>query len=68
MGCTIEFEGITNAIKARDLLRQSRFKAVIQKNSKSTKKGCSYTVNTSADCDTAGKALEIGSIRANRYF
>ena len=68
MGCTIEFEGITNAIKARDLLRSNRFKAAIQKGSNHSKKGCSYTVKTSGNCDTAAKIIENAGIRISTVF
>ena len=40
MGCDIELENITNAIKTRDLLRKNKYGAKIEKSSGKTKKGC----------------------------
>ncbi len=57
MGCNIELEGITSAIKARDLLKNNNFKVRIEKNVTASKKGCSYSVVTSKDCDSAVRLL-----------
>lgn len=64
MGCDIELENITNAIKTRDLLRKNRYNAKIEKSSGKTKKGCAYVVKTDADCFmcrkiTAGSGIKV---------
>ena len=58
MGCNIELESITSAIKARDLLKRKNFKVQIEKTAKGTKKGCSYSVITNKDCNSALKILD----------
>lgn len=58
MGCNIELESITSAIKARDLLRRKNFKVQIEKSTNGTKKGCSYSVITDKDCNNALKILD----------
>lgn len=57
MGCNIELESITSAIKARDLLRRKNIRVKIEKTSNGTKKGCSHSVITDKDCESALKIL-----------
>ena len=57
MGCNIELESITSAIKARDLLKMKKMRVKIEKTSTASKKGCSYSVITENDCDSALKVL-----------
>ena len=64
MGCDIELENITNAIKTRDLLRKNRYNAKIEKSSGKTQKCCAYVVKTDADCFicrkmTAGSGIKV---------
>ena len=58
MGCNIELESITSAIKARDLLKRKNIKVQIEKTVNGTKKGCSYSVITNKDCNSALKILD----------
>ncbi len=60
MGCIIETQGVTGAIKARDLLRKNRFGALIEKKLVNNKKGCTYAVRITGDCEGAVDLL-------NRY-
>ena len=53
MGCNIELESITSAIKARDLLRQKNIRVKIEKSS----------VFTGSFSDTRDKNPECVSIR-----
>ncbi len=62
MGCDIELESVTSAIKARDLLRRKNIKVKIEKTANGTKKGCSYSVVTDKDCDSILKILN-GNIK-----
>ena len=64
MGCDIELENITNAIKTRDLLRKNRYNTKKKKSSGKTQKGCAYVVKTDADCFicrkmTAGSGIKV---------
>ncbi len=63
MGCNIELESITSAIKARDLLRKNKLKVRIEKSTGKQRKGCAYSVITDKDCNTALTVLEKSGIR-----
>ncbi len=52
MGCIIETQGVTNAIKSRDLLRKNNFSASIEKRL-GNKKGCTYGIKINGDCESA---------------
>ncbi len=62
MGCNIELESITSAMKARDLLRKYKFKVRIEKSTGKPKRGCAYSVITEKDCNQALVVLENSGI------
>lgn len=63
MGCNIELESITHAMKARDLLRKNKFKVRIEKSVGRQKKGCAYSVITDRSCQSAMDILKAAGIR-----
>ncbi len=63
MGCNIELESITNAMKARDVLRKNNIKSRIEKSMGKSQKGCSYSLITDRDCNTAVSVIEKSGIR-----
>ncbi len=63
MGCNIELESITNAIKARDLLKKNKFRVKIEKSVGGNKKGCSYSVITDRECSNAVTVLQTAGIK-----
>ncbi len=63
MGCVIELESVTNAIKARDLLKKNKFRVTVEKSTGKSKKGCAYSVNVNGSCDTAEKLIDEAGIR-----
>ncbi|MBQ6847902.1 MAG: DUF3343 domain-containing protein [Clostridia bacterium] len=63
MGCNIELESITSAIKARDLLKKNKFGAKIEKSTSGSKKGCAYSVIVDKNCSIALPILEKNGIR-----
>ena len=63
MGCNIELTSITNAMKARDLLRKNRFTVTVEKITGNTSAGCAYNVVVERDCDRATKLLNQAGIR-----
>lgn len=63
MGCNIELESITHAMKARDLLRKNKFGVRIEKSVGRRKKGCAYSVITDRSCQSAMDILETAGIR-----
>ncbi len=62
MGCIMEIEGITNAIKARDLLRKNRLNVSVEKRMGAKGKGCSYVLRVKGDCVRAGELLKNAGI------
>ena len=63
MGCNIELESITNAMKARDVLKKNKIKARIEKSMGKNQKGCSYSIVTDRDCDLAVKKKKKSGIK-----
>lgn len=63
MGCNIELESITSAIKARDLLKKNKFRVSIEKSTGSKHKGCAYSVITDRDCKDATYVLQTAGIK-----
>ena len=63
MGCNIELESITHAMKARDSLRKNKFGVRIEKSVGRQKKGCAYSVITDRSCQSAMDILETAGIR-----
>ena len=63
MGCNIELESITNAMKARDVLKKNKIKARIEKTMGKNQKGCSYSIVTDRDCDLAVNVIEKSGIK-----
>lgn len=63
MGCNIELTSITNAMKARDLLRKNKFTVTVEKIAGNTSGGCAYNVAVEKDCDRATKLLNQAGIR-----
>lgn len=63
MGCNIELESITSAMKARDLLKKSKFKVRIEKSTGKQKRGCAYSVITDKNCDNVLTLLENSGIK-----
>ncbi len=63
MGCNIELESITHAMRARDLLRKNKFNVRIEKSTGVQKKGCAYSVITDRSCQSAIDILETAGIR-----
>lgn len=68
MGCDIELENITNAIKTRDLLRKNRYTARIEKSSGKNKTGCAYVVKTDADCFMCRKITVGSGIKVTNFL
>ena len=63
MGCNIELESITNAMKARDVLKKNKKKARIEKSKGKNQRGCSYSIITDSDCDVAANVIEKSGIK-----
>lgn len=63
MGCNIELESITSAIKARDLLKNNKFRVRIEKSAGKPKKGCAYSVITDKGCEAATDILVASGIK-----
>lgn len=66
MGCRIELSSITNAIKARDLLRKNGFKVTVEKITGKTNGGCAYNVAIEKNCEKATELLNRAGIRIRR--
>ncbi len=63
MGCVIELENITNAIKTRDLLRKNKYNAKIERSTGTNRRGCAYSVITNADCYICNKITDGSGIK-----
>ncbi len=63
MGCNIELESITSAMKARDLLKKYKMRVRIEKSVGRQRKGCAYSVITDRSCQSAVDILETAGIR-----
>ena len=63
MGCIIELESVTNAIKARDLLKRNKFRVTVEKSTGKSKKGCAYSVSVDGNCDIAERLIDNAGIR-----
>lgn len=63
MGCAIELESVTNAMKAKDILGKNSYKVRLEKSTGKGKKGCAYTVYTNGDCERAEMLLTKADIK-----